>query len=76
MNSMTNWFDQDASSAHQEELYRAANNQRLANEAGKPARRNIYTSAMASLGKRMILWGTRLQKRAYQPTITQQMKAV
>lgn len=39
MNS-TNWFNNDASSAYQNELYRAANNERLANEARSNNRRS------------------------------------
>jgi hypothetical protein len=33
MNMNTNWFTNDASSAYQHELYRTAENERLANEA-------------------------------------------
>ncbi len=77
MNSTTNWINQDLSSIHQAELYRDAANQRLAHEAGERSRIiRVYESALASLGGCMVLWGTRLQKRTPQPTITQQMKAV
>lgn len=64
MNSTTNWLNHDEISIHQNELYRDADNERLAHEAAQPSRVvGVYTKAMASLGNRMILWGTTLQKR-------------
>jgi hypothetical protein len=76
MNS--NWFDNDASTAYQNELYRAAENERLAHEVAQPSRIvRIYAKAMSSLGSRMILWGTNLQKRNERSVLaTAEMKAV
>ncbi|MFN8372083.1 MAG: hypothetical protein U0694_04315 [Anaerolineae bacterium] len=69
MNS--NWFDHDASRAHQNELLQAAAQERLAQQIGERSQIvRVYDAAMASLGRRMILWGTTLQKRAGQPVVT------
>lgn len=78
MNSTTNWFDNDAANVHQNELYRDAANQRLAHEAAQPSRNlNVYAKTMASLGRRMILWGTTLQKSNERRSLTTaEMKAV
>jgi hypothetical protein len=76
MNS--NWFDNNASAAYQNELYRDAENERLAHEAAQPSQIvRVYAKAMASLGSRMILWGTNLQKRNERRALTTaEMKAV
>jgi hypothetical protein len=70
MNTSMKWIDQEVINIHQNDLYREADNERLAHEVAKPSRINsVYATAMASLGSRMIMWGTTLQKRAGQPRI-------
>jgi hypothetical protein len=78
MNGTNNWFDNDTINIHQNDLYREANNERLAHEAAQPSRIvSVYVKAIASLGSRMILWGTNLQKRNERRVLsTAEMKAV
>jgi hypothetical protein len=65
MNSTTNWFNSDATSAYQQDLYRAATQARLVSQvSGRSHVVRLYHASMAALGGRMILWGTHLQKRA------------
>jgi hypothetical protein len=65
MNNTMNWFNSDATSAYQQELYRAATQERLVSQvSGRSRIIRLYNASMAALGGRMILWGTQLQKRA------------
>jgi hypothetical protein len=76
MNS--NWFDNESAAIHQNELYRDAANNRLAQQiTPRSGIVRVYAKAMSSLGNRMILWGTNLQKRNQQSMLsTAEMKAV
>ena len=50
MNS-TNWFNNDASNAYQNDLYRTANNERLANEAQQNIAVRAVKSTVAAVTK-------------------------
>ena len=76
MNS--NWLYKDTVTIHQDELYRAAANQRLARAAARPSLiARIYAKILTTLGKRMFLRGIKLQKRTVRSALsTAEMKAI
>ena len=75
MNGTNNWFDTDAISVHQNDLYREANNDRLAHETAQPSPIvRIYAKAIATLGNRR---STHQQQGTEQRALsTAEMKAV